>query len=252
MMLPHFPGRYDGSAEALSFAVRMGSYASLLLVPAGIGMLILPGRRRLWSTIVAAALAVTALAITTSFIVGNQAALGVVSGIGWVILLRQAIRRWHQGGFSGSSRQGWYYLVIPPIALLVFQVLVLPRAASWSRDRAIQNCAPLIEAIERYRERHKEYPPSLHSLNSDFPTGVAGIERFHFEPAGQAYQIYFVRQHVEPDAKEVILFNPRDEHRFPSHDLDILEFDGAQLAARRGDWRRLQLDQPHWISVLFD
>ena len=33
----------------------------------------------------------------------------------------------------------------------------------------------------------------------------------------------------------MVLFNPRDEHRFTSHELDILQYDGTQLDLRRGD-----------------
>jgi len=64
--------------------------------------------------------------------------------------------------------------------------------------------------------------------------------------------VFFVRPHIELDAQEVVLFNPRDEHRFAAHDLDILQYDGEQLDRRRGDQRRAQLAQAHWISILFD
>jgi len=50
----------------------------------------------------------------------------------------------------------------------------------------------------------------------------------------------------------VVLFNPRDEHRFTSHGLDILQYDGEQLDLRRGDRRRTPLSHPHWVSILFD
>jgi hypothetical protein len=92
----------------------------------------------------------------------------------------------------------------------------------------------------------------LHSLHRDVPTGVVGIERFTYEPNGAAYNVYFVRQAIAFDAKEVVMFNPRDEHRFASHELDVLQFDGDQLALRRGDRRRTLLRQAHWLSILFD
>jgi hypothetical protein len=96
------------------------------------------------------------------------------------------------------------------------------------------------------------YVSLLQSLNRDVPTGVVGIERFHYEANGEAYNLFFVRPHIELDAKEVVVFNPRDEHRFTSHELDILQYDGAQLDLRRGDRRRTRLVHPHWISILFD
>jgi hypothetical protein len=129
---------------------------------------------------------------------------------------------------------------------------VLPRAAGWSRDRAIQYSAAMITEIESFRQRRGHYPVSLQSLNREFPTGVVGIERFHYEPNGAAYNLFFVRPHIELDAQEVVMFNPRDEHRFASHELDILQYDGEQLDLRRGDRRRIRLAHPHWISILFD
>jgi hypothetical protein len=38
----------------------------------------------------------------------------------------------------------------------------------------------------------------------------------------------------------------------PSHELDVLQYDGEQPDRRRGDSRRTRLEQPHWISILFD
>jgi hypothetical protein len=129
---------------------------------------------------------------------------------------------------------------------------MLPITASWSRDRAIHNSATLIAEIESFHQRRGHYPLSLQSLNPDVPTGIVGIERFHYEPNGEAYNFFFVRPHIELDAAEVVLFNLRDEHRFASHELDILQYDGEQLDLRRGDRRRTPLAQPHWISIVFD
>jgi hypothetical protein len=144
------------------------------------------------------------------------------------------------------------YLVCIPLVLVTFRTAVLPRMADWSRDRAIRHSAGLVAVIEAFRQRRGHYPVSLHSLNSDVATGVIGIERFHYEPNGDAYNLFFVRPHIELDAMEVVLFNPRDEHRFTSHELDLLQYDGEQLDRRRGDRRRTPLARPHWISILFD
>jgi hypothetical protein len=78
------------------------------------------------------------------------------------------------------------------------------------------------------------------------------VERFHYEANGEAYNLFFIRPAVALDATEVVMFNPRDEHRFTSHELDLLQYDGEQLERRRGDRRRTPLPQPHWISIEFD
>jgi len=51
----------------------------------------------------------------------------------------------------------------------------------------------------------------------------------------RAYNLFFVRPHIGLDAEEAVVFNPRDEHHFTSHALDILQYDGEQLDLRRGD-----------------
>src|SRR5690606_7068077 len=96
-------------------------------------------------------------------------------------------------------------LVAVAIVLVAFQVTILPRAAERSRDRAIRQSTSLIEAIEAFRERRGHYPISLQSLNRDVPTGVIGIERFQYEPNGDAYNLYFVRPHIALDAMEVVM-----------------------------------------------
>lgn len=174
--------------------------------------------------------------------------------VGAIVLLRTVHRRLRvvldQGGPT-RSRVG-LPLVCVPLILLAFRVAVLPRAADRSRDRAIQHSAALIAGIEAFRERRGHYPVSLQSLNGDVPTGVIGIERFQYEPNGEAYNLFFVRRHIELDAMEVVMFNPRDEHAFTSHELDILQYDGHSLDRRRGDRRRTRLPQAGWISILFD
>jgi hypothetical protein len=85
------------------------------------------------------------------------------------------------------------YALCVPLILVTFRATVLPRAAGWSRDRAIQHSAALIAQIESFRQRRGHYPVSLQSRSPDFPTGVVGIERFHYEPNGEAYNLFFVR-----------------------------------------------------------
>jgi hypothetical protein len=251
MVLPYLPGRFDASAATLSLVVQVGTVLSLLEVPVGVAWMVAPQRSGLWRRLALVVLALIALAIVVTAASANQLALGVLLGLGWFVLLRGAYRR-ARSDLDRAGHNPLIYLVCVPIILLAFRVTVLTRAADWSRDRAIQHSATLITEIEGFRQRHGGYPVSLQSLNHDVPTGVVGIERFHYEPNGDAYNLFFVRPHIELDAREVVMFNPRDEHRFPSHELDILQYDGERLDLRRGDRRRTRLLQPHWISILFD
>jgi hypothetical protein len=184
----------------------------------------------------------------------NHLAMGAILGIAGIMFLRDTYR-----GTQATTERAEktrhaipLHVAIVPVVLVAFIASVLPRAAEWSRDRAIRHSATLIAEIDSYHQRRGHYPLSLQSLNRDVPTGVVGIERFHNEPNGESYNLFFVRQHIELDAKEVVMFNPRDGHRFTSHELDLLQYDGEQLALRRGDRRRTPLGHPHWVSILFD
>jgi hypothetical protein len=251
MALPYLPGRFDASAAALSFMVQAGSFASLLLVPVGVGWIASPRKASSWRKVALVAGGFVAFATVLAGAAANQTALGVLVGIAAIGLLRVAYRR-SQTAEARAGRRTPLSLVCVPIVLVAFRTTVLPRAADWSRDRAIQHSARLVAEIEAFRGRRGHYPVSLHSLNSDVPTGVIGIERFQYEQNGNAYNLFFVRPHVELDAMEVVLFNPRDEHRFTSHELDLLQYDGQQLDVRRGDRRRTPLAHAGWVSILFD
>lgn len=254
MVLPYLPGRFDASAATFSFVVQVASYVSLLMVPVGLAWMVRPRRSSLWRRIALVSAGLVAFVITVSAMSVNQLSIGVMLGVGAVVLLRTLDRRW-QADLVHVSHKGTsihFTLVCVPLILVTFRAMVLPIAASWSRDRAIQRGATLIAEIESFRQRRGHYPVSLQSLNPDIPTGIIGIERFHYEPNGDAYNLFFVRPHIELDAKEVVLFNPRDEHRFTSHELDILQYEDEQLDLRRGDRRRTRLAQPYWISILFD
>jgi hypothetical protein len=254
MLLPYLPGRFDASAATFSFVVQVASYVSLLMVPVGFAWLVSKRHSRLWCRLTLVSAGLVACLGALSATSANQLALGLMLGVGSIASIRTMHRRMlsHVEQVSPRRYRIGVYLVCVPLILVGFRSAVLPRAAVWSRDRAIQHSSALIAEIDLYRQRRGHYPVSLQSLNRDVPTGIVGVERFLYEPNGEAYNLFFVRQHIQLDAKEVVMFNPRDEHRFTSHELDILQYSGEQLNLRRGDRRRTRLAHPHWISILFD
>ena len=254
MALPYLPGRFDASAATFSFVVQVASYVSVLMMPVGFAWMISPRRSRLWHRLTLVLAGLVVLVITISAVSVNQFALGVMLGVGAIMILMTLGRRLGAELDDGAHKRNSIpaCLVCVPLILVIFRTAVLPITASWSRDRAIHNSATLVAEVESFRQRRGHYPVSLQSLNPDVPTGVVGIERYHYEPNGEAYNLFFVRPHIELDAQEVVLFNPQDEHRFTSHELDILQYDGEQLDMRRGDRRRTRLAQANWISIVFD
>jgi hypothetical protein len=254
MVLPYLPGRFDASAATFSFVVQAAGYVSLLMVPVGLAWMVSRRRSKLWHRLELALGGLVAFVITIAAVSMDQLAMGVMLGVGAILLLRTGYRRprtdWERIGHRENPIP--FCLVCVPLILVGFRATVLPRVAGWSRDRAIQHSAALIAEIEAFRQRRGHYPVSLQSQNPDFPTGVVGIERFLYEPNGEAYNLFFVRPHIELYAEEAVVFNPRDEHHFTSHALDILQYEGEQLDLRRGDRRRTPLAHPHWISILLD
>jgi hypothetical protein len=254
MVLPYLPGRFDASAATFSFVVQAASFVSLLFVPVGLMWMVSRRRWRLWRGLALGVGGLIAVAITIAAVSRNQLAMGMLLGAGATLVLRAAYQRSRTDSehIDHKAPVILFCLVAVPLILVAFRATVLPQAASWSRDRAIQHSAALIAEIESYRQRRGHYPVSLQSQSADFPTGVIGIERFHYEPSGEAYNVFFVRPHIGLDAEEAVVFNPRDEHHFTAHALDILQYDGEQLDLRRGDRRRTRLAQPHWISIVLD
>jgi hypothetical protein len=254
MLLPHLPGRYDASAAALSFVSQVASYASLLLVPIGLAWLASRRGARLWHRLALVTCGFIALLIAIAAAAVNSLALGVLLGLLAIIGVRAAHAR-TLADLQRADGRGTgppLALVCVPLVLVAFAIVAMPRAAAWSRDRAILHSTALIAEIESFHQRRGFYPLSLQSLNRDVSTGVVGIERFQYEPNGEGYNLFFVRPDVSLDAEEVVMFNRRGEHRFASHELDILQFDGEQLDLRRGDRRRTALAQEHWISIIFE
>lgn len=254
MLLPYLPGRFDASAAALSFLIRVASYASLILTPAGLAWMLTRRRSRLWRRVTLAMGGLITMAAAIAAVAVNQLAIGVMVCVCGVAFIRHAHRRIQAGLVRVEEGRNLIPVIVAfvPVFLVSFQAAVLPRAAEWSRDRAIEHSAALIAEIESFRQRRGRYPVSLQSLNRDVPAGVVGVERFLYEPNGEAYNLFFIRPHLELDATEVVMFNPRDEHRFTSHELDLLQYDGEHLDLRRGDRRRTPLRQAHWTSILFD
>ena len=119
-----------------------------------------------------------------------------------------------------------------------------------SRLTAIENSAGLIDSIEAYRERTDSYPASLLAVWADYLPGVIGIAQYHYEPHGDGYNLVFEQPRFlldELGARELVVFNPRNEHVMTSH--------AAQRLAGRagGGWFAVRdAGRPHWKRFLFD
>jgi hypothetical protein len=248
--LPFLPGRHDVLAVPLSSMAQVIGTAGLILVPVGALWICaehvqrLAGLRFASRLLAFVMLAAVWAAVTLVATVQGGFALGIVSLAFAVSVARKA---WF------SSRVPVYLVVVPLLVALV-QLTFVDRAVASSRLRAIRNSAPLIAAIERHRVTHGRYPESLLSVNPDIWPGVIGIAKYHYEPSGDAYNLFFEQFTNRIGTREFVMYNPQDKHVMTSHALDLLELTPDQLALDRTRGHNALHDGPslHWKYFWFD
>ena len=266
---PFLPGTYDGLAVTLSVMAQLFGMAGLLLVPLGAIWLVneirmhvatvrLPpgGRTDYWfgwasicaATIVAMVVALGAAAVDNHLSLG----LGVIAL--WAVCasrLASRLRASRNAAARTFNPAPLYLIALPLVAAVLTFTLVAP-ASERSRNLSIDRSARLITDIERYRDAHGHYPVSLQSLWDDYRPSVVGVKRYHYEPYGDAYNLYFEHFAVALDMKEIVIYNKRDEQDFSSHNTDLLVLSPTEIAAQRGHVAVRNASRPHWKYFLFD
>ena len=144
------------------------------------------------------------------------------------------------------------YLVVVPLVAAVPAFTLVGRAVEFSRNRAIDNSARLIGDIERYYDARGHYPPSLLALHPDYKPLVVGIEKYQYEPNGDAYNVFFEQLSDRLGNREIVMYNKRDEHVMTSHDMDLLTLTPAELARQRGYNAVHDASRAHWKYFWFD
>lgn len=261
-LLPFLPGRYDGLAIPLSAVAQALGIVGLVLVPFNLLWIVadrssrLVQRRVVFASLALAASLIVWLGVFIVAVVHSGYALGFIILALWLFFLFRAwvwLRR-IRGVTTHSPSALPYYLVIVPVVVVVLQFTLLERAVEFSRTRAIQNSAPLIAAIERYRTTNGRYPLSLHTVQPDYLPGVVGVERYRYEPHGEAYNLFFEQYSHRFGTQEFVVYNPRDEQVMTVHAMDLLEMTPQQLALdrTRGHYAVHDAPQPHWKYFWFD
>jgi hypothetical protein len=278
MFYPFLPGRYDRLAVTLSLMAQLLGLAGLLLVPIGATWLIYelvrlrargPGQRE-FDAPSDKGMYFAMVALAASFVVAVVAALGAATQTGlslgafvlilWAYMAGRWMRRlWRSP--SGTIRGFNYtplYLILVPSILSIVRLAFLERAVEFSRNRAIAGSAEFINAIEAYHDRHGRYPLSLASSLSDYDPPVIGVERYHYEPSGRAYNVFFEQLTFPIGMREYVMYNPLDEHSLMVHDQDLLEATQAQIDAERNYHVSHHAHNvrspapPHWKFFWFD
>jgi hypothetical protein len=258
--LPFVAGGYDPLAGPLSAMAWGLGRAGLLLVPVG-GLWLWSSARRAsdtrppawlrWittGTFVLISLVMILLAFASSgglFAVGTAAIAGVLN-IRLVRRLRAA-----QPGLP-QQRMAASILMVAPAVVFAVQTMLVDPISTHARNRVIANGAPLIAEIERYRERHGAYPMSLFSIYGDYKPSILGVERYHYEPFGDAYNVIFEEPSLGFGTRRFVVYNPREKQRVTVHEQDRLLLDEAGLESDNAGYTVVRpLPQPHWKAFLF-
>ncbi|NEU07760.1 hypothetical protein GZH53_05500 [Flavihumibacter sp. R14] len=264
IFLPFIPGDYDASAITLSTIAQLVSLAGLLFIPMGLAWLIYELRKRragktsikgyhfalaalVISGIVVLAAVVGALASNNRF-----PAIGILLGGGYFIF--RTVRKLRRNKNSAARNFNFtpVYLVCIPLIAVLSRQLYIESATEYSRDYVIRQSAGLIRDIEAYRQRTGHYPTSLHSLWEDYKPSITGIQRYHYEPYGKAYNLYFEQLSYQAGTREIVMYNKFDEHQFTSHNQDLLRLSPSELDRQRGYFAVHQLEARHWKYFWFD
>lgn len=258
-LLPFLPGPYDPLALPLSMMARVAGLFSLLLTPIGAVWM----ASRYWRPLAGRqyACAIAALIVSSlvwaavslaAFALGSQslALICLAPGVYAVVRITRRLRRVKT---APSLSPAWaLYLLVVPVAVFLLQRAVLEPAVEFSRNRAMSNSVELIADIEQYRAARGHYPPSLLSVHKDYSPGVIGIERFRYEPSGQAFNVLFEQPAAPLGTQEFVVYNPRGEQTATSHAMDLLQFTPELLERTRGYYAVHDVPHTHWKYFWFD
>jgi len=267
IFLPYTPGDYDVLSVTLSTMAQLSTFAALLLVPIGVPWLIYEiakGKTKdkkhsgkiIYRFAVASLTVSSIVAIAASlgaFVNGSRYLAILILTIYAFILLRLAANLWRiKASDDNQFNATPLYLIFIPVVVVFVRFTFITRASDFSRNYTIRQSEKFIQDIEAYKSRTGRYPSSLLSLWNDYRPSTIGVKQFHYEPYGNAYNLYFEHFSTAIGVREIVMFNSLDEHEMTSHDSDLLRPSQEDLNRQRGYISIHQLPQSHWKSFWFD
>lgn len=258
-LLPFLPGRYDSLAVPLSGMSQLFGKVGLLLVPVG-ALWMASGY---WSRLaekryvfaIAGLIALSAVWVVVclgALLSSLSLGLGVLALSAYVVVRVSPQLRLLTSAAPRHTSAIPLQMLIVPVAVAFLQLVLARPATEFSRSRAIGNSAQLIADIETYHAVYGRYPTSLLSVWQDYSPSVIGIDEYHYEPSGDAYNLFFEQFTFQLGTREFVMYNPRDQQVMTSHRMDLLQLPPEQLEPRRGYYAVHAAPQPHWKYFWFD
>ncbi|GMW02158.1 MAG: hypothetical protein AMXMBFR84_32940 [Candidatus Hydrogenedentota bacterium] len=256
---PLLPGQYDGLAMAVSMMAQTAGALGCLLAPLGIVWIAyerLSSRKR-WrrglGLLALLLLVLLASAVTLVAVMMSGAVLGMLT----IVLLAGAGLsgfRWRRGKDGGPAVAPYYLAAVAP-GIVALQIPFMDEVTALGRRHAIEQSAELIEAIEKHHTDFGSYPPSMGGVWPDYKPGVVGIERYRYARSGEAYNLFFELPTFligNFGTREIVVYNPRDEHVIPSHASWVLIWPFEKLKRHQGWYAAHEGPAPHWKYFWFD
>ena len=254
MFRPFLPGAYDGLAVILSRMSQILGVLGLLLVPIGALWLVFRNKGYYFAI---AAVAVSWIPVAVAALAAFSES-GLSLGLGFLALAAYGMSRvvpqlkHLKTVETRTINPVALYLVVVPSVVALTQFSLLGSAVEFSRRHAISQSAALINDIEQYHKATGRYPTSLLAVWPDYKPSVIGIERYHYEPSGDAYNLYFEQLSDRFGTREFVMYNKRDEQLMVSHAADILWRRLDRLRGRGGYYDVREASSPHWKYFWFD
>ncbi len=253
MLLPFLPGRYDPLASGLAQAATVVAFGGLLLVPLGVAWLVSSrGYALAKAALVVAMLVAAVAALAVASNVSRAAALVIVAAcVTWIIQLWRRVDA-ARTDLANLPRIVPFALILVPLAATAARIALVESVAAAGRDRAIANAAEMIADIEGFRARTGTYPVAISSVWPDYHPGIIGVERYRYEPSGEAYNLFFEHPSTDLATREIVMYNPRGEQDISSHAFDLLQLSPEEIRRQRGYFASHALSQANWKRFLFD
>jgi hypothetical protein len=254
---PFLPGSHDPLVIPLSSTLQAASGVSLLFIPLGIFALKAQARRRvLLGGLALVGSLVTAVACLVALMTAGiaMALVMLVPFAAAAFWLREQWRT-SKSAPAASVRSLAIHLILTPTLVVVAQVLLAGPLTEASRARATANAGALIADIERYHAREGRYPAHLIAQWKDYHPGIAGIERYHYAPHDEAYNLSFEQPRFlfdRPGTREWVVYNPADAPRAYSHVAWFMLLSPEELERSQGWYAKHDTGRAHWTSFWFD
>jgi len=255
IIYPFMSGDFDRLAMPLSTIIQGFGVLGIILSILGLIWLLMPSKNKIFS-IISIYIFGFLIVVFTFF---AYLISGILFGITIFFVLGVLLLKYRQRIIEPFERERIafvpMYLIVLPVFILTVQLLIAKPITDWSRDRTISNAKDYVRDIENFYTKNGHYPKTLQAMYKDYYPNTVGVEKFHYLPFGNSYNLSFEQPRFFLDiigTKEWVVYNPKDEHRVYSHTSWFLLLSPQESEIRQGWSSSVDTKHKHWKSFFFD